>query len=190
MLFGATLPILPLQILWINTTTVVLLGTGLAFEPKEPNIMRRSPRPPKSPLLDRGWVMRVIIAGVFLCALAFAIYEISLYRGDSLSSARTYAVNAIVFGEIFLLLNCRSLHESMWALGIFSNPLLWLGIVLMVLLQLLFTYAPFMQRIFGTSAIDGEAWAIILGTSLAMYLSIELDKWLRRVKYRTAQKCS
>jgi cation-transporting P-type ATPase F len=182
MLFGITLPILPLQILWINTTTVVLLGTGLAFEPKEPNIMRRSPRPPKSPLLDRGWVMRVILAGVFLCALAFAIYEISLYRGDSLSSARTSAVNAIVFGEIFLLLNCRSLHESMFALGVFSNPLLWLGIVLMVLLQLLFTYMPFMQSIFGTSAIDGEAWAIVLGTSLVMYLSIESDKWLRRVK--------
>jgi cation-transporting P-type ATPase F len=126
--------------------------------------------------------MRVILAGVFLCALAFAIYEISLYRGDSLSSARTSAVNAIVFGEIFLLLNCRSLHESMFALGVFSNPLLWLGIVLMVLLQLLFTYMPFMQSIFGTSAIDGEAWAIVLGTSLVMYLSIESDKWLRRVK--------
>jgi cation-transporting P-type ATPase F len=187
MLFGATLPILPLQILWINTTTVVLLGTGLAFEPKEPNIMHRPPRPPKSPLLDRAWVWRVVIAGAVLCALAFAIYELSLSRGDSLASARTSAVNAIVFGEIFLLLNCRSLDASMFALGIFSNPLLWLGIVVMVLLQLLFTYATFMQKIFGTSAIDGGAWIILLGIALVMYLSIELDKWLRRRRYQNAK---
>lgn len=180
MLFGVTLPILPLQILWINTTTAVLLGTGLAFEPKEPGIMQRPPRPPQMPLLKRFWVRRVLISGSILCSFAFLTYEVAMKSGNSLESARTAAVNAIVFGEVFLLLNCRSLKFSMFQLGVFSNPIILIGIILIVFLQLLFTYAPSLQRVFGTASINAEEWVLIFTLSLALYVVIEVDKWIHR----------
>jgi cation-transporting ATPase F len=179
-LFGITLPILPLQILWINTTTAVLLGTGLAVEPKEPEIMTRSPRPPRSPLLRPSMVRFVALAGILLCLFAFVVYEVAIRNQASIESARTAAVNAIVFGQIFLLFNCRSLSYSMFQLGVFSNPVLLLGVGLMIVLQLLFTYAPWMNEVFGTAPVQSSEWGVILATSLGVYLLIELLKWNRR----------
>jgi cation-transporting ATPase F len=179
-LFGITLPILPLQILWINTTTAVLLGTGLAVEPKEPEIMTRSPRPPRSPLLRPSMVRFVALAGILLCLFAFVVYEVAIRNQASIESARTAAVNAIVFGQIFLLFNCRSLSYSMFQLGVFSNPVLLLGVGLMIVLQLLFTYAPWMNEVFGTAPVQSSEWGVILATSLEVYLLIELLKWNRR----------
>lgn len=129
-LLGITLPILPLQILWINTITAVLLGTGLAVEPKEPGIMARSPRPPRTPLLRKSMVRFILLAGIVLCIFAFVVYEFAIRNEASIESARTAAVNAIVFGQIFLLFNCRSLSYSMFQfqLGIVSNPILLLGL--------------------------------------------------------------
>lgn len=178
--FDVPLPVLPLQILWVNTTTVIFLGTMLAFEVKEPGLMQRSPRPPRTPLLKRSAVQRVLWVGIFLCAAAFAIYGLEQADNETVAIARTAAVNTIVFGEIFLLFACRSLRVSMFELGVFSNPLLWLGVVLMTALQLLFTYAPFMNRIFKTAPIGGGEWTAILLASLLLYLLFELDKWLRR----------
>jgi Ca2+-transporting ATPase len=180
MFFGVPLPVLPLQILWINTTTVVFLGTMLAFEGNEPGLMKRPPRPPKTPLLKRSSVQRVLWVGLFLCLAAFAVYQVETLDDESVTKARTAAVNAIVFGEIFLLFACRSLRYNMFELGVFSNPLLWTGVIIMVIAQLLFTYAPWMNRIFGTSPIGWPEWLIILGCSLLLYLLFELDKWLRR----------
>lgn len=179
-LFGMTLPILPLQILWINTTTAVLLGTGLAVEPKEPEIMTRSPRPPRSPLLRPSMVRFIALAGILLCIFAFVVYEVAIRNQASIESARTAAVNAIVFGQIFLLFNCRSLSYSMFQLGIFSNPILLLGVGVMIALQMLFTYAPWMNQVFGTAPVQPSEWGVILATSLGVYLLIELLKWNRR----------
>ncbi|MBD1857531.1 MULTISPECIES: cation-translocating P-type ATPase [Leptolyngbya] len=179
-LLGITLPILPLQILWINTTTAVLLGTGLAVEPKEPEIMTRSPRPPRSPLLRPSMVRFIALAGILLCIFAFVVYEVAIRNQASIESARTAAVNAIVFGQIFLLFNCRSLSYSMFQLGIFSNPILLLGVGVMIALQMLFTYAPWMNQVFGTAPVQPSEWGVILATSLGVYLLIELLKWNRR----------
>jgi potassium/sodium efflux P-type ATPase len=178
--FNVPLPVLPLQVLWVNTTTVVFLGTMLAFEVKEPGLMQRSPRPPHTPLLKRSSVQRVLWVGIFLCAAAFAVYALERYDDEAAATARTAAVNTIVFGEIFLLFACRSLRVSMFKLGVFSNPLLWLGVIVMTIAQLLFTYAPLMNRIFKTAAIGSGEWTVILLSSLLLYLLFELDKWLRR----------
>lgn len=180
MFFGVPLPVLPLQVLWINTTTVIFLGTMLAFEGNEPGLMKRPPRPPRTPLLKRSSVQRVLWVGFFLCLAAFAVYQVETLDDESVTKARTAAVNAIVFGEIFLLFACRSLRFNMFELGLFSNPLLWVGVIIMIIAQLLFTYAPWMNRVFSTSPIGGPEWLIILGSSLLLYLLFELDKWLRR----------
>ncbi len=173
---GLTLPILPLQILWINMTTTVMLGLTLAFEPKEPGTMSRRPRDPKSPILTRPLIRRILLVGLMLFAGSFGLFEWELYQGASIPAARTAAVNVLVFGELFYLFNCRSLTYSMFTRGVFSNPWLFVGVVTMVASQLLFTYLPAMQHVFGTASLGVTEWMLILAVGLVIYVVVEIEK--------------
>jgi magnesium-transporting ATPase (P-type) len=177
---GLTLPITPVQILWINMTTAVLLGLMLAFEGKEPGIMERPPRRPDAPVLTRALGFRIGLVSLMLLLSAFGLFEWALLHGKSLETARTVAVNMFVFGELFYLFNCRSLRYSMFVLGVFSNRWLVLGVSVMVLLQVLFTYSPAMNHLFGTAPMDMTEWAWVLSGGLAIYMVVGAEKWLRR----------
>jgi Ca2+-transporting ATPase len=176
---GVALPILPVQILWINMTTAILLGLMLAFEKIEPGVMTRQPRRSGQPILSPALILRICIVGVLLCLGAFGFFEYSLMTGKSTETARTIAVNIFVFGETFYLFNCRSLRYSMFRVGVFNNPWLWTGVAIMVLLQVVFTHAPFMNRAFHTAPITPRDWLFVLGTGLAIYSIIGLEKFLR-----------
>ncbi len=177
---GIDLPITPVQILWINMTTAVLLGLMLAFEGKEPGIMERPPRSPGMPVLTRELGFRVGLVSLMLLVGAFGLFEWASQQGRGIETARTIAVNMFVFGELFYLFNCRSLRYSMFRLGVFSNRWLVLGAAGMILLQLLFTYAPVMNRLFGTAPIGMSDWMWILGGGLMIYTVVGFEKRLRR----------
>jgi Ca2+-transporting ATPase len=177
---GVALPITPVQILWINMSTAVLLGLMLAFEPKEPGLMRRKPRAPEQPILTRRLILRIFLVGIMLLVCAFGLFEWQLARGETLASARTVAANVFVFGELFYLFNCRSLRYSMFHVGVFSNLWVIFGVVAMTAAQLLFTYWPPMNRMFGTTAIGSDEWLSIIAAGLAIYAVIGLEKWLFR----------
>jgi cation-transporting ATPase F len=177
---GATLPLLPVQILWINMTTAVLLGLMLAFEPKEPDIMLRPPRDPKTPILDRTLIVRICIVAFIMLVGAFGSFEWALGQGYSDAVARTVAVNVFVMVEVFYLFNCRSLTKSMFALGLFSNRWIIAGVSAMVSLQLAFTYVPLMNHLFHSAPIGWDAWWRILLTGVAAYVTIGIEKLLRR----------
>ncbi len=181
---GVALPITPVQILWINMTTAVLLGMMLVFEGKEPGIMTRPPRRPDTPVITRELAIRVGIVSLLLLAGAFGLFKWSLLQGNNLETARTVAVNMFVFGELFYLFNCRSLRYGMFRLGIFSNPLMIVGALTMSLLQLLLTYLPTMNLLFGTAPIGIVEWGLILGSGLAIYAIVGIEKTilLRRDK--------
>lgn len=173
---GLSLPILPVQVLWINMTTTVLLGLTLAFEPNEPGIMKRRPRDPQSPVVSRPLLVRILLVGVLLLAGSFGLFEWQLYHGESIAAARTATVNVLVFGELFYLFNCRSLTDSMFAIGVFSNRWLYIGVIAMVVFQLLFTYAPAMQLLFGTEGLDAIEWLLIIAVGMVVYLAVEIEK--------------
>jgi magnesium-transporting ATPase (P-type) len=175
------LPITPLQILWINMTTAVLLGLMLAFEPKEPGLMLRQPRNPKQPILTKHLVFRICLVGVLLLAGAFGLFEWELAHGESLAAARCVAVNVFVFCEISYLFNCRSLKYSMLHVGLFSNLWVIFGVASMILLQMLFTYWPPMQSLFGSTAIGWTEWKLILAASLIVYWAVGLEKLILRL---------
>jgi len=177
---GATLPILPIQILWINMITAAVLGIALSLEPKEPGIMERKPRNPKAPLLSKMVIWRIILVSIFILAGAFGLFEYELSRGASIEEARTVAVNVVIFVELLYLFNARSLTLSPFQLGFFSNPWAIGGSVLMILIQLLYTYAPFMNTIFSSAPIPFILWIDIIAVSLGAYLIVEIEKWLRR----------
>jgi len=158
-LFAQPLPVLPVQALWINMTTAVLLGLTLAFEPKEPGLMDRPPRRPGTPILNGVLLQRILLVGLMLLAGAFGLFEWALHHGASVDQARTVAVNVFAVGQAFYLLNCRSLRWSMFRIGVFSNPWVWAGIAAMALVQIAFTYLPFMNRPFSHRAHFGRLLA-------------------------------
>ena len=176
---GLALPITPVQILWINMTTAVLLGLMLAFEGKEPGIMARPPRRPETPVLTMDLGFRIGLVSLMLLLGAFGLFGWALMHGKSLETARTVAVNMFVFGELFYLFNCRSLRYSMFRLGVFSNRWLVLGVAVMALLQVLFTYSPAMNQLFGTAPMGTTEWAWVLTGGLVIYTVVGTEKWLR-----------
>ena len=171
---GTALPIEPLQILWINMITAVLLGLGLAFEPKEPGIMDRPPRAPGSAIVTRGVMIRIVVAGLILLVCAFGIFEWAEGRGLGDAGARTAAVNVFMSVQVFYLFACRSLRRSLFTYNPFSNPIILLGVGVVIALQLLFTYAPFMQVAFGTASISGSEWAVIVAIGLGTMVFMDL----------------
>ena len=184
-LIGAVLPILPVQILWINMTTAVLLGLMLVFEPKEPGIMDRPPRDPKEPILTRVLVWRLLIVGFWMLVCAFGLFKYEIaFLGASEAEARTVAVNVFVMVELFYLFNCRSLTKSVFEVGFFSNPWVFAGAAAMVLLQLLFTYAPVMNVAFESAPIGVASWLRILAAGFLVTLIVGVEK---RIVRRRAQ---
>jgi magnesium-transporting ATPase (P-type) len=101
-----------------------------------------------------------------------------LAHGESLATARTVAVNVFVFGELFYLFNCRSLRCSLLHVGLFSNIWLIAGVLLMIGAQLLFTYWPPMNQLFGSAPIAGFEWLIIGSVGMTIYLVVEVEKGL------------
>ena len=176
---GLDLPITPVQILWINMTTAVLLGLMLAFEGKEPGIMERPPRRPETPVITPELGIRIGLVSLMLLLGAFGLFEWALLHGRSIETARTVAVNMFVFRELFYLFNCRSLRYSMFRLRIFSNRWLVIGVAVMTLLQVLFTYSPAMNQLFGTAPIGITEWTWILTGGLVIYTVVGVEKWLR-----------
>lgn len=176
---GVTLPILPVQILWINMTTAGFLGLMLAFEPKEPGIMSRPPRDPKTPILTKELIGRILLVGTLLLIGAFGLFEWELKSGATIDEARTVAVNVFVIMELFYLFNCRSLTKSIFQLGLLTNNWVFGGAAAMLLLQIGYTYLPIMNRLFQSAPIDFNAWARIVAAGISTYMIVEFEKWLR-----------
>ncbi|UKA65102.1 HAD-IC family P-type ATPase [Arthrobacter sp. FW306-05-C] len=179
-LLGATLPILPTQILWINMTTAVALGLMLAFEPKEQGLMSRPPRAPDRPLLTWALTVRILLVSALLVAGAWWLFEHEAAVGASVAQARTSAVNLFVAVEVFYLFSCRSLTRPAWRIRPFGNRWLLLGVMVQTAGQLALTYIPLMNELFHTAPISAEAWLRIVGLALLASLVVALDKRFRR----------
>jgi len=178
-LIGLTLPVLPVQALWINMTAAVFLGLTLAFEPREPGIMTKPPRSPSAPILQGRLIFRIFLVGGLLFAGAFGLFQWALFQGASIEEARTIAVNVFAVGEAFYLLTCRSLRYSMFKLGLFSNPWIWVGLFAMACAQLALTYIPLMNHLFHTAPISLNDWLHIFAVGFVIYFVISIDKHIR-----------
>jgi cation-transporting P-type ATPase F len=186
---GAALPILPVQILWVNMTTAIFLGMMLAFEPKEKDIMTRPPQDPKLPIMTRDVVVRTFYVGLLLVAGVFGLFELELSRGASLEVARSVATTMLVMGELFYLFNCRSLTKSSFAIGFFSNAWIVWGVALMVLIQIFYVQAPVMNKLFHSAPMPLDAWLRVVGAGILIAVIVGLEKrvhlwWIQRKKVR------
>jgi magnesium-transporting ATPase (P-type) len=175
--FGLTLPVTPIQILWINMVTTVTLGLTLAFEPTEPGAMRRPPRTSREPLLSRRLLWRIGFVSLLFVAGAFGVFFYAIERGLSVELARTMVVNTIVVMEIFYLFSVRYIHgPSITWQGILGTRAVLIGVALVVAAQLVFTYVPFMQGVFKTEPVAPFDGALIVGVGIVLLLLAELEK--------------
>jgi magnesium-transporting ATPase (P-type) len=179
--FGFVMPITAPQILWVNMVTSVALGLVLSFEPHELDVMLRPPRAVDRPILTGFGVWRVIFVGLTLLAYTLCAFFWMKSQGASDQLARTVAVNAITIGQIFYLLNSRYLLDSSLSLkGHLGNIYLPLGISAVIILQLLFTYAPPLQALFDNEAIPVRVWPWLFLGGLVFFLVVEAEKMIIR----------
>jgi Ca2+-transporting ATPase len=185
-LFGTTLPVLPVQLLWVNLATA-LLGTTLIFEPREPGLMQRRPRPVGASILDRALGIRTALVSVAVGSAAFGCFEWAQLHGLSDAESRTIAVNTIVVVVVGYLFACRSLSLPSWKIGLFTNPMVWLGAAGMLGVQLMMTYVPIMNRLFHTAPIDLWWWGVMTAIGLLVFILAEAKKvWSLRSREREA----
>lgn len=185
-LLGMALPILPVQVLWVNMVSSVALAMVLAFEPTEAGVMRRPPRSAAEPLLSRFVAWRVLLVSALFLAGVFGMSEWMLAQGASVAAARTAAVNTLVCMEVFYLFSVRYLKAPSFTLqGVRGTPRVLVAVAGVFGLQLLFTYAPFMHALFQTEALPPALGLPIVAIGAALLVALELEKsLLRRVGAR------
>jgi magnesium-transporting ATPase (P-type) len=178
-LVGFTPPLQPTQVLWVNLVTAVTLSLALAYEPEEPGIMSRPPRPADGSIIDAILLPRVAWATALITAAAIWIFFMEQAADATLAEARTSAVTMLVLGQVAYLFNSRFLRTSSLSLAALrGNVAVWWSVGVLLALQLLFTYLPVMQEWFHTASISWREWAIAIGLSIAIFLAIEAEKLL------------
>jgi magnesium-transporting ATPase (P-type) len=179
--FGFNMPITAPQVLWVNMVTSVALGLVICFEPHEIDVMQRRPRATDRAIVTGFGIWRIIFIGLALLAYTLLAFFWMKSQGASDALARTVAVNAITIGQVFYLLNSRYLLDSSLSLKAhMGNRYLPLGIVAVVILQLLFTYTPPFQAMFGNEAIPLGVWPWLLAGGLFFFLVVEAEKFVIR----------
>jgi magnesium-transporting ATPase (P-type) len=180
LLLGMTLPVTPVQILWVNLVTTSTLGIALAFEPTEENTMRRPPRRRDEPLLTGELVWHIVlVSSLFLCGV-FGIYAYAIDKGYSIELARTLAVNTLVVMEIFHLFFIRNIYgTSLTWKAVKSTKIVWATVIIIAVAQFAITYIAPLQGVFATEAVSLFDGLIVVGIGAALFAIVETEKQIR-----------
>lgn len=173
---GITMPITPVQILWVNMVTAVTLALSLAFEPMEKRIMELPPRDPDEPIVGKYFLFRIFYVSALIGGFTLLLYKMMQSGDVDLDTTRTIAVNTIVAGQVFYLLNCRKFHETIFSREFFGNAYVFIAIGVLIVFQLLFTYVPFMNTLFGTAPIEFTKWIYVLAAGCIVMIIVEIEK--------------
>jgi Ca2+-transporting ATPase len=176
-LFGLPLPLLPVQLLWINLVTDGLPALALAVDPADADLMQRPPRPPQEQFLTRARLLRLFVQGAFIAAITLLAFLYCLYGMDlNLDRARTLTFTVMVLAQLFHALNNRSEDRSIFALGLWTNKPLLSTIGLSALLQAGIVSWPSVQSIFKVAPFDPEHWVLVIGVGVLPLVAMEIWK--------------
>lgn len=178
---GWALPLLPLQILWMNLVTDVFPALALAVEPASPEIMKQRPRDPQRSLLSTKLLTLIAWQAAMIAALALAAYVWALEVYGPGAHSRTVALLAIVGAQLGHMFNCRSRTRSAFD-GLFRNPFIWIAAVIVISLQLFAVYISPLARVLGTVRPSETDWFVVLLCSVAPVLIVETTKAVVRWK--------
>ncbi|WP_029290588.1 HAD-IC family P-type ATPase [Cellulomonas sp. HZM] len=185
-LAGLSLPLTPVQILWVNLVTAITLSLALAGEPAERGIMTRAPRSPREHVLSPSALVLVLFASVVIGAATLGVYVLERdHLGSDDARAQTSAVAMLALAQLAYLFSCRFLGSTSltWRVLV-GNRLVWVAAGALVVLQLVFTYAPFMHDWFDSAAIGARDWAITVGGAAGVFLLVEAAKAVIRRSVR------
>ncbi len=187
-LFGFTLPLDPVQILWVNMVTAVTLSLALAYEPAEPDLMSRPPRRPGGSIIERTYLVHVAYVSVLIAGVTIAVFFLARGRGLSTAESQTWAVTMLSLAQAAYLLNSRYLRETSVRREVLTtNRVVWMSVGAMLALQVLFVYAPFMNVAFGSAPIGLDGWLLPLALAVVLFLLVEGGKAALR-RYRPAPR--
>ncbi|MBZ2207498.1 HAD-IC family P-type ATPase [Massilia soli] len=180
LLFGMTMPVTPIQILWVNLVTAATLGFALAFEPTEENTMRRAPRRRTEALIGATLAWHIVLVALLFLAGVFGIFSYALARGYPVELARTMALNTLVAMEIFHLFFIRNIYgTSLTWKAVRGTRVVWVTVIVVFLAQLAITYLPPLQNLFGTRAVALLDGLLIFATGVALFVIVEIEKQIR-----------
>jgi Ca2+-transporting ATPase len=178
---GLPLPLLPVQILWINLVTDGLPALALATDPAPPDVMRRAPRPPQAPVLERDRLLLLAGEGLFMAVLTMGVFASCLYGMDqNLDRARSLTFTVLVVAQLFHAFNCRSTRESVFRLGFHTNPRLLWAVVGSAMLQTIIIGTAWTRDMFKVATFDPEHWLLAFGAGAVTLLAMEGWKAWRR----------
>ena len=175
MVLGLGLPLVALQILWVNLVTDGLPALALSVDPAEPDVMRRSPRRSNNSIF-KGIEPYVTIYPLLLTVGTLWLFD--AYQGQGLPKAQTMAFTSLVMFQMFQAISVRSVTKPVFAAGVFANRYLYLAIFSSIVLQVLIVNVGFLQKIFGVVALSASEWGLIVLFSLSGFVYLELHKLL------------
>lgn len=178
MLLNWPLPILPVQIIWLNVVTDSFLDVSLAMEPKSKELLKKSFRKKSRSLLDATMIKRMLVMSVPM-AIGTLIMFSTLYETD-IRKAWTVSLTTLAVFQWLNAWNCRHTKKSIFTTNPFSNKFLNLAFLVVIALQILVVYAPFMQKIFHTTALNIYEWLVIIAVSFSIVIFEEIRKFLAR----------
>ena len=177
---GMPLPLIPIQILWINLVTDGVPGLALAVEKAEQGIMARKPVPSNEGILSRGLGVDILWVGSLMGIVSLGVGYWAFLTGVETTVWRTMVFTTLTMAQMGNALTIRATHDSLWAIGLFSNRLMVVAVVVTFLLQMALIYLPFLQGIFSTVALTPSQLGISLIASLTVLVAAEAVKWVRR----------
>ncbi|MCX6561666.1 MAG: calcium-translocating P-type ATPase, SERCA-type [Candidatus Aminicenantes bacterium] len=182
-LLGWPVPLLPIQILWVNLITDGLPALALGMDPVDPAIMERPPRRADEPIVDRVRARLMLAQGAFIALCSLLAFAFVLFvEKEGINRARTAALIALSAAQLFHAFNCRSQKTSLFKLGVFSNPKLLIANGASLVLQFAIIYIPFTQRIFKVEALGLVDVAVLLAISSFPLWAMEALKRVRRLR--------
>lgn len=176
---GLPLPLLPVQLLWLNLVTNGIQDMALAFEPGEGDALNRRPRSPREPIFNGLMIKRTIMGAIVMGGVSFSAFVWMLNQGQSVFAARNSLLLLMVLFEIVHLGNCRSESKSAFQLSPFRSPILLIGSVMAFLVHIVMMYLPVGNTVLSTEPVSLQTWGILIALSLSILVPIEVDKFVK-----------
>ena len=179
LLTGLPLPLVAVQLLWLNLVTNGIQDVALAFEPGEGNELRQPPRPPSEPIFNRLMIERVLISALVIGSVAFLVFQWLLTRGFTLDEARNGTLLLMVLFENVHVFNCRSEVRSVFRHNLLRNPILLIGTAVAQLIHIAAMYTPWISDVLQIQPVSLQHWLELLALALTVLLVMELHKLVR-----------
>jgi len=191
LMLGWPLPLVALQILWLNLITDIFPAFALALEPSDPDVMQRSPRNPNESLLSPSFAGLIVWQGLLLAGVTLLAFAVGMHwhgdDGDGLRRATTMAFITLALSQVFHAFDARSQRRSIFTSRLFTNGWLWAAVGVCIILQIAAVYVPLLQKVLQTVPPTMAEWGVILGCSLLPVLVVELVKVIQRFSFSSGK---